>query len=102
MRELFVYYRVDADAGRRHGAPRCAMQRGLRRAPSRPRRAPADAAPATVPAPQTWMETYALRRLGDGIDAMPRGRRSTRRPPTLAPTSSPATRHVEAFVAADG
>ena len=98
MRELFVYYRVDAaQAGAARRAV-LAMHDRLRRAhPGFVARLLTRSGDDS--APQTWMETYALPGSVDGIDA------------TLEATIEGAAaewrdlvagpRHVEAFIAAD-
>ena len=68
MRELFVWYRIDAGtASRAHAAVEAMHERLRSRHPGLVARVLVR--PGDGPAPATWMETYAMTDAPGGIDA---------------------------------
>ena len=100
MRELFVYYRVDAANASAAGRAVAAMQERLRHAhPGLVARLLSRA--GSDSAEQTWMETYALPASAGGIDAGIEAAIEAAAADWRSLVAGP--RHVEAFLAvADG
>jgi len=106
VRELFIYYRIDAGSAASALQAAQAMQQGLRdrhpllaarlwRRPDEPGRSPTqDTSTDDTPTQQTWMETYSF----DGTGVTPELQAEIEEAASVLVPFIVGTRHTEVFV----